>query len=125
MKPIDFAFVLYPVKNLKRSRNFYTKVLGFKEESVWLDKKTGHGMIEYCFGPNNMLTLAIGSGVKHFKPGKSGAVAGIEVEDFAKATKVLQRAKVKFAIKAHENPSCHMALFYDLDGNQIMIHKRK
>ncbi len=125
MKPTEIAFVLYAVKDLVNSRNFYEQILGLKPESVWLDEANGMGMIEYALGENNSHTLAIGNGVEHFTPGNSGATVALEVEDFEQAIKSLKGANVVFKMEPMETPVCHMALLLDLDGNQLMIHKRK
>ena len=120
MKPVEIAFVCYAVTNLKRSREFYEKVLNLKPGSVWEGENMG--FIEYEMGPH---TLAIGMGAEHFKPGTLGATAALEVADFDEAMSSLKRANVKIVMEPYESPVCFMALIQDPDGNQIMIHKRK
>ena len=70
-------------------------------------------------------TLAIGMGAENFKPGKTGGTVALEVEDFDGAVKELKSKGVKLLMEPHDNPSCHMVLIEDPDGNQIMIHRRK
>lgn len=125
MKPLEIAFVLYAVSDLKKSQEFYENVLGFKPENVWIDEEKNMGMVEYGFGPHNECTIAIGNGVEQFKSGKNGGVVAIEVENFEEAVKKLKDNHVKFELEPTESPVCHMAVFLDLDGNQLMIHKRK
>lgn len=120
MKPKEIAFVCYGVKDLKVARAFYENVLGLTPENVW--EKDGMGMIEYGMGTH---TLAIGSGVPEFQPGLNGGVAAIEVEDYEAALKTLKDNNVVFTLESMESPVCFMAAFKDLDGNQLMIHKRK
>lgn len=120
MKVKEIAFTVYGVKNLKKSRVFYEKVLGLKPGSVW--EGEGMGFIEYYLGEH---TLAIGYGAKNFRPGPGGATTALEVEDFDEAVKKLKKNKVKFIMEPHDAGSCHMALISDPDKNLIMIHKRK
>lgn len=120
MKIKEIAFAVYAVKNLKRARGFYEKVLGLKPTDVWMGSRGG--FIEYGLGSH---TFAIGMGAKQFKPGRSGATVALEVDDFEAIVKNLKKKKVKFVMEPHDGKVCHMALFLDPDGNQIMIHKRK
>ena len=95
-------------------------------ESIWEDEETNQGFIEYGFGPNNEYTLAIGSTREGFPAGKNGgATVAIEVEDFNVSVEALKNAGVIFTLEPVETPVCHMAVFMDLDENQLMLHKRK
>lgn len=125
MKPIEIAFTVYAVSNLEKSRNFYEHILGFTPENVWIDEANGMGMVEYGLGPNNSHTLAIGSGAEQFKVGQTGGTFAVEVQDFDEAIKVLKDAQVNFVMEPHETSVCFMAMILDIDGNQLMIHKRK
>lgn len=120
MKINEIAFVSYAVENIKRARNFYERVLGLKPTSVF--EGEGMAFIEYSFGAH---TLAIGKGAPEFSPGKTGATAALEVEDFDAAIMSLRKHGISFIMEPHETPVCFMALIPDTEGNQIMIHKRK
>lgn len=39
--------------------------------------------------------------------------------------KKLKDNHVTFRLEPTESPVCHMAVFLDLDGNQLMIHKEE
>ncbi|MDD5318315.1 MAG: VOC family protein [Candidatus Pacebacteria bacterium] len=121
MKPIEIAFVIYAVSDLKKGRDFYERVLGLTPASVWSEDGIT-GMIEYEMGSH---TLAIGKGAPSFNPGPNGAAVALEVEDFDSAAKALKDSGVKFLVEPTETPVCHMAVFQDPDGNNLMIHKRK
>lgn len=116
----EIAFVCYAVKNIKKARNFYEKILDLKASSVWEGK--GMGFVEYWIGPH---TLALGQGSDNFKPGLTGATVALEVDNFEKTIKRLKDKKVKFKMKPYETSGCHMAIIKDPDGNQVMIHKKK
>lgn len=120
MKPLEIAFVCYAVSDFAKAQDFYQNTLGLKPGMVW--KSDSFGFQEYDLGGNH--TLAIGFGAEHFKPGKGGCSAALEVEDFDAAIKDLKAKGVKFEMEAMDTPICHMAIIHDLDGNQIMIHKR-
>lgn len=122
MKPKEIAFVCYGVDDITKSRDFYENVLMLTPGSTWISDDGKMGFIEYEMGPH---TLAIGSGAPNFSPGKSGATAAIEVENFNEAVKSLKEKGVKFLMEPHENNSCWMGLIEDPSENQIMIHMRK
>ena len=124
MKAIEIAFVAYAVTDVRRARDFYEGILGLKPASV-MEKGNDYAFIEYWIGAGNEHCLVIGAGAPQFKPGKTGATAALEVEDFAAAVETLRDKGVKFLMDAYDDPSCSMVLVEDPDGNQIMIHKRK
>jgi predicted enzyme related to lactoylglutathione lyase len=120
MKIKDIAFTVIPVSDLKVSRSFYEGVLGLTATSVY--EKDGMGMIEYEVGT---ATVAIGAGAPFFKPTQQGGAVAFEVEDFAEAIAQLKAAKVTLVMDGYETPVCHMAIFRDPDGNQLMVHQKK
>lgn len=120
MKIKDIAFTVLPVSNLKVSREFYETVLGLTATSVF--EKDGMGMVEYDVAGS---TVAIGAGAPFFKPTREGGAVAFEVEDFAQAIARLKEAKVAFVMEGYETPVCHMAIFRDPDGNQLMVHQKK
>jgi predicted enzyme related to lactoylglutathione lyase len=119
----EIAFVAYPVTDVARARAFYEGVLGLKAAHTFIDKE--NAFIEYWIGRNNEHCLVIGAGAPMFKPGKMGATAALEVDDFDAALKHLEAQKVKTLMPRYDGPVCSMILIEDPDGNQIMIHRRK
>ena len=68
MKQIkEIAFLVYPVREPKTAKRFYTDVLGFKETANWQDQ-----WIEFDIGSG---TLAITNGFTQIQPGAKGAMA--------------------------------------------------
>lgn len=120
MKFKSFSFICYPITDVAKARAFYEGSLGLKATSEWIGDTSA--FIEYEIGPD---TLAIGMGAPSFKPGKTGGTVALEVEDFDAAVAELKAKNVKMLMEPHDNPSCHMVLVEDPDGNQLMIHKRK
>lgn len=118
------AFAAYSVKDLETSRKFYEEVMGFTPENIWVDEATKTGYIEYGFGPNNEFTLTIGTEREGMNAGLGGACVSIEVEDFDAAVKALKGAGTTFTVEPFPTSGCHMALFLDPSGNQLMVHKR-
>jgi predicted enzyme related to lactoylglutathione lyase len=122
MKVKELAFVCYPVKSIKKARDFYEGILGLKPSTTDWVKSDTSGMIEYILGDNT--AFSIGAGAGNFKPGKEGPSAALEVEDFDEAVKDLKKNNVKFLMEPMDSGVCHMTLVEDPDGNQIMIHQR-
>jgi predicted enzyme related to lactoylglutathione lyase len=120
----EIAFVSYPVSDIARARRFYEEILKLKPAQVTV-KDNQNGFIEYWIGQNNEHCLAIGAGAPMFKPGKTGATAAFEVDDFESAVKRMAEHKVKTLMPRYDGPVCSMILIEDPDGNQVMLHKRK
>jgi predicted enzyme related to lactoylglutathione lyase len=120
MKVVEIAFVVYPVTDSKRARQFYEGTLGLAASRVFGNESAG--MIEYDIGPG---TLAIGFGYPGFTPSAGGGCAALEVDDFNAAVNRLRQDNTKFIVEPTETPVCHLAILRDPDGNSLMIHKRK
>jgi len=113
----EIAFTGTPVTDIKRAREFYEGVLGFK-----LTHEGAGGMwVEYDFGNG---TFAIGCYGDVWKPSKDGTCIAFEADDFDAAIARLKSRGVKFAMDTTPTPVCKFAIILDPDGNQIMIHKR-
>lgn len=121
MKFREIAFVCYAVTSISKAKEFYEGVLGLNPTQNWV-KDDANGMIEYDIGPG---TLSIGAGAENFKPGKNGATAALEVEDFDLAIEELKAKKVNFILAPLDSGICKMVIIEDPDGNQIVIHRRK
>ena len=116
----SIAFTSYPVTDLARARAFYEDVLGLKYETGF--EKDGMGFAEYEVGGGYFSIL---NGVPGWTPSEHGPAIAFEVEDFDGAIASLREKGVRFAMEPFPTPVCHMALVFDPDNNQIIIHKRK
>lgn len=123
MKIAEIAFVAYPITDVARARAFYEGVLGLKP-AVLQVKDNQNAFIEYWIGRGNEHCLVIGAGAPMFQPGKTGATAALELDDFDAAVQELTEKNVKTLMPRYDGPVCSMVLVEDPDGNQLMLHRR-
>jgi predicted enzyme related to lactoylglutathione lyase len=116
----SIAFTSYPVTDLRVARAFYEGALGLKYETG--RETDGMGFAEYEIGGGYFSIL---TGVPNWKPSDHGPGIAFEVEDFDAAIAALSEKGVEFAMEPFETPVCRMALIFDPDRNQIIIHKLK
>ena len=117
----SFAFIGYPVTDLKRARSFYEGVLGFKPAATWGNEETG--WIEYEL---NGVALAItNEAPEKWKPCRDGPAVAIEVVDFEEALAHLKAAGVPLILGPGDSESCKIGVIADPDGNSIAIHYKK
>ena len=108
-------FVAIPSQDAERARQFYGETLGLRADpkaqyEFWAG--------DTCFGiwePERM------GGT--FGPSKNGHIA-FNVPDVAAARAELEAKGVTFNGETIDTGVCHMALFEDPDGNDLMLHKR-
>ena len=110
-------FISVPVTDMERSKAFYGETLGFEQ--------TGdQGFPEFKLGDNAFLYLlsleAIGGAFR--APHDAGFA--LRVPDVHEARKELEAKGVEFNGDVLDTGVCHMALFKDPDGNQLMLHRR-
>ena len=118
LKVAEIAFTGTPVTDIKRAREFYEGVLGFKPAM----ESAGGLWIEYEFGNG---TFAIGCYGEAWKPSADGTCIAFEADNFEADVAHLKSLGVKFAMEPMPTPICDFAIISDPDGNKIMIHKRK
>lgn len=108
-------FVAVPSRDAERSRDFYIETLGLRpDERARFEFWAG----DTCFGiwePEKM-------GME-FAPQKHAPPA-LHVEDVESARKELEGKGVAFAGETLDTGVCHMAVFTDPDGNDLMLHHR-
>jgi predicted enzyme related to lactoylglutathione lyase len=108
-------FVAVPSTDPDRTIAFYTETLGLRKDDT-ADYEFWVG--ETCFAiwePANM----VGS----FAPQINAHIA-LHVDDVAAARDELAARGVEFFGDLIDTGVCHMALFKDPDGNDLMLHKR-
>jgi predicted enzyme related to lactoylglutathione lyase len=108
-------FVAIPSRDGERSAQFYGETLGLRR-----DPKAQYEFwaADTCLGiwePERM-------GME-FQPSKNGHIA-FRVPDVSAARAELEAKGVTFNGETFETGVCHMALFEDPDGNDLMLHHR-
>jgi catechol 2,3-dioxygenase-like lactoylglutathione lyase family enzyme len=108
-------FVGVPSTDAERSRAFYVDTLGLRPDPT--------GRYEFwagetCFGIWEPARLGM-----EFTPQKNAHPA-LHVDDVAAARAELEAKGVEFASDTLDTGVCHMALFTDPDGNDLMLHHR-
>jgi extradiol dioxygenase family protein len=111
-------FVAVPVQDLARAAEFYGETLGLKRSrgssERWVEFETGN--VSLALIPLEML------GRDDFTP--SIAPIALRVPDVAAARKRLEADGVEFPVETIDSGVCHIAPFYDLDGNALQLHRR-
>jgi catechol 2,3-dioxygenase-like lactoylglutathione lyase family enzyme len=108
-------FVAIPSRDAERSRRFYGEMLGLRPDA--------HAQYELWAGDT---CLGIWEPEKlgmPFAPQKNGHLA-LHVDDVAAARAELEAQGVAFMGETLDTGVCHMAVFTDPDGNDLMLHHR-
>ena len=113
MDKLDFVAV--PSTDSDRTRAFYVDTLGLRpddkaEYEFWIG--------DTCFGIWEPARLGM-----EFAPSKNGHAA-IHVDDVAATRAELEAKGVAFNGETLDTGVCHMAVFTDPDGNDLMLHHR-
>jgi catechol 2,3-dioxygenase-like lactoylglutathione lyase family enzyme len=108
-------FIGIPSQDAERSRAFYVDTLGLRADDkarfeVWAG--------DTCFAIWEPARLGMG-----FAPQKNAHPA-LHVDDVAAARAELEAKGVQFFGDILDTGVCHMALFTDPDGNDLMLHHR-
>jgi predicted enzyme related to lactoylglutathione lyase len=114
----EIAFTGTPVTDIKRAREFYEGILGFKPsmesaDGAWVEYEIGNG------------TFGIGCYGDLWRPSDQGTCIAFEVNDLEAAMARLKSRGVKFFMELTDTPVCRFAIISDPDDNKVMIHKRK
>jgi catechol 2,3-dioxygenase-like lactoylglutathione lyase family enzyme len=113
MDKLDFVGV--PSTDADRTRAFYVDTLGLRAD----DKANYEFWIgDTCFGIWEPGRLGM-----EFAPQKNAHPA-IHVDDVAATRAELEEKGVEFVGEILDTGVCHMALFTDPDGNDLMLHNR-
>lgn len=115
MEITKLDFVAIPSRDATRSREFYGQTLGLRQD----------GKAEYEFWAGDTC-LGIWEPERlgmEFSPQRNGHLA-LHVDDVAAARDDLEAKGVEFQGETFDTGVCHMALFRDPDGNDLMLHHR-
>jgi catechol 2,3-dioxygenase-like lactoylglutathione lyase family enzyme len=108
-------FIGVPSTDVERSRAFYIDTLGLRPDP---NARYEFWVGETCFGiwgPEEI--------IGEFQPQKNAHLA-LHVEDVSAARAELEAKGVEFKGETFDTGVCHMALFTDPDGNDLMLHNR-
>jgi catechol 2,3-dioxygenase-like lactoylglutathione lyase family enzyme len=108
-------FVAVPSEDAERSRAFYVDTLGLRPDDA---SRFEFWVGDTCFGIWEPAKMG-----RPFAPQKNGHLA-LHVDDVAAARADLETKGVEFAGETLDTGVCHMALFTDPDGNDLMLHSR-
>jgi catechol 2,3-dioxygenase-like lactoylglutathione lyase family enzyme len=108
---IDFASI--PVRDPERTRAFYVETLGLR-----LDPRSGEfESANLTLSPWRPETDGL-----PFEPNRAGIA--LRVPNVAEARSQLEQAGVEFLGETVDTGVCHMAFFFDPDGNVLILHRR-
>ena len=108
-------FVAIPSRDGERSRRFYGETLGLRQDP--------NMQYEFWAGDTCLGIWEPERFGADFQPAKNGHVA-LRVADVGEARRELEAQGVKFNGETIDTGVCHMALFEDPDGNDLMLHRR-
>lgn len=108
-------FIGIPSSDPARARAFYVDTLGLTPDEhsdyeFWVDGT--------CFGIWDPTSTG-----REFAPQRNAHLA-LHVDDIAAARAELEAKGVEFLGDTFDTGVCHMALFRDPDGNDLMLHHR-
>lgn len=108
-------FVGIPTQDVDRAKAFYGETLGLRKDK---HAETDFWVGDTCLGIWEPASQGIA-----FSPQKNAHLA-LNVKDVEKARAELESKGVEFAGDTFDTGVCHMALFTDPDGNDLMLHNR-
>jgi catechol 2,3-dioxygenase-like lactoylglutathione lyase family enzyme len=108
-------FIGVPSQDVDRARAFYRETLGLRPDE--------HGNYEQWAGDT---CFAIWEPERLGMPfvAQQGNPWALGCDDVAAARAELEAKGVEFAGETFDTGVCHMAMFADPDGNQLMLHHR-
>jgi catechol 2,3-dioxygenase-like lactoylglutathione lyase family enzyme len=108
-------FIAVPSTDAERTRAFYVDTLGLRPD----DKSRFEFWVgETCFGIWEPAKMGMPWATQ------SNAHPALHVDDVAAARAELEDKGVEFLGDTFDTGVCHMALFKDPDGNDLMLHHR-
>lgn len=108
-------FVGIPSQDPERARKFYGETLGLRADE--------HSNYEFWVGDTCVAIWEPEKMGGTFAPQKNAHLA-LHVDDVAATRAELEAKGVVFGGDTFDTGVCHMALFTDPDGNDLMLHHR-
>jgi hypothetical protein len=113
---IEVSFIVYPVRDIAASRQFFDTVLRTHGAAISDD------WIEYVIGHT---TFAITPADADHPTPVRGALVAFEVTDLESEIARLRSHSVAFREKIIETAVCRFIIALDPDGSEFLIHQRK
>jgi catechol 2,3-dioxygenase-like lactoylglutathione lyase family enzyme len=110
---LDFLGI--PTQDAARSAAFYREVLGLRPDE--------HALYESWAGDTCFASWEPERVGMPFHPIKGNPIP-LRVDDVAAAREALEAKGVVFKGDTFDTGVCHMAMFEDPDGNELMLHRR-
>lgn len=104
-----------PSQDAERARRFYLETLELRPDE--------HARYEFWVGDTCFAIWEPDRMGMRFKPIENG-LALLHVDDVEAARAELEGRGVEFLGATFDTGVCHMALFTDPDGNQLVLHRR-
>jgi predicted enzyme related to lactoylglutathione lyase len=111
-------FITVPTQDFEKASEFYGSVLGLRCSGRWGDRPAA----EFETGTLTIAVMQSDAFGVTFAP-HSHPIA-LHVDDVAAARAELEAKGVQFLGDTLDTGVCHMAIFSDPDGNQLMLHRR-
>jgi catechol 2,3-dioxygenase-like lactoylglutathione lyase family enzyme len=115
MEVTKLDFVAVPSRDAEQTARFYRETLGLRPDE--------HSQYEFWAGGTCLGIWEPARFGQEFEPQRNGHLA-LHVEDVEAARRELESKGVEFLGETIETGVCHMALFRDPDGNDLMLHRR-
>jgi predicted enzyme related to lactoylglutathione lyase len=115
MQVTKVDFVAVPVEDMERAARFYGETLGLRRDA--------HSNSEFWAGETCISLWKPEWAGREFMPQRNGHLA-LHVDDVAASRAELEGKGVEFRGEIIDTSVCHMALFTDSEGNDLMLHRR-
>ena len=111
----ELDFIGIPSQDAERARSFYRDVLGMRPD--------GHADYEQ-WAADSFICVGVTERVGMEFVAQTGNPLPLRVEDVRATRAELESKGVTFFGDILDTGVCHMAIFADPDGNQLMLHRR-
>ncbi len=112
-------YIRIPVRDMEKANHFYGEVLGLERNP----NSPGEDWVEYETGNVTFAVMTPHTHDYDFTALPPGTLA-FGVPDVAEAKAKLEAAGVEFRGDVIDSGVCHIAGFYDPDGNSLILHRR-
>ena len=108
-----------PVQDLARADEFYGKTLDLRR-----NPNSGERWVEYELGNVTLALVSPEAMGPEFVARPHQMPIALRVENVEEARKQLEAAGVEFGGEVIDSGVCHIAVFFDPDGNALQLHRR-